>query len=474
MDTAIFEKYGLKPLEPLLETGPMSIWKMTQPEIHRTVLVHVLGKELTDDPTVVDYLFSVVRMISNAHAPAIAQVYTIFNEPDFKGVVSEFVDGLTLSQTVAALGPLSIKQTIRTGIAVAEALKDVWDSFHIIYGAARPEFVTLDASSTAKIISPCFAQIAQENVEVPVADMADLGELMYFLATGVKPGHAHNVNLPKDFSDLLEKLSSKNPLTCFASWDSAIEALRALEDQKPAAAAPAPAPAEKSGGGKKLSVKRSFGAPTGKVPKAVKHDGPARSVSIAPRLAIEPPSKASSAMQAVRKAARERAMAEDRRSSGSGAKLFAGIMLVVVLAGVFVMRIGLAEFDIRMANRGQAGQSPEETQARPISVVDTPAAQDPVPSAAPAASAANAATAQSSKEDDDIDSLMSQLDDNDSSALNRYLAAHVGQEVPFVHKGVTHKVTLVSYTEDSVTIRTRKILTLKRSELSPEQLALWK
>ena len=469
MDTAIFEKYGLKPLEPILETEQMTMWKMTQPAIHRTVLVHVLGKSLVEDPSAVSYLFSVVRSISNATSPVIAQVYTIFDEPDLKAIVSEYVDGMTLSQTVAALGPLSVKQTVRTGIAVAEALKDVWDSCHVIYGAARPEFVTLDAGSTAKIISPCFAMVAPPEVEVPVADMMDLGELMYFLATGVKPGHAHNVNLPKEFTDLLEKLSSKNPMTCFASWDSAIDALRALEDLKPEAGAPA---SVEKGGGKKLSVKRT---PAGKAANAAKQDGAARSAGSAPRLAIEPPSKASSTMQAVRKAARARAMAEDRRSSGAGAKFFACILLLVFLAVVFVMRIGLDEFKSIIANAGQSSvQPPEETQSTPIPVADTPAVQDQEPSAAPAASAENAATAQVPKDDDDIDSLMSQLDDNESSALSRYLAAHVGQEVPFVHKGVTHKVTLVSYTEDSVTIQTRKILTLKRSELSPEQLALWK
>ena len=97
MDTATFEKYGLKPLEPLLETEQITMWKMTQPAIHRTVLVHVLGVSMASDPNAVDYLFSVARSISNATAPAIAQVYTIFDEPDLKAVVSEYVDGLSLA-----------------------------------------------------------------------------------------------------------------------------------------------------------------------------------------------------------------------------------------------------------------------------------------------------------------------------------------------------------------------------------------
>ena len=95
-----------------------------------------------------------------------------------------------------------------------------------------------------------------------------------------------------------------------------------------------------------------------------------------------------------------------------------------------------------------------------------PAASVAAPAAAPAASS-------KSGDDDDFDSMLSQMDDS-GSALNRYLAAHVGGEVPFIHKGVEHKVTLVSYTATTVTIRTRKTLTLKRSELTKEQLDLWK
>lgn len=506
MDTATFEKYGLKPLEPLLETDQITMWKMAQPAINRTVLVHVLGKSMADDPAAVSYLFSVVRSISNASAPAIAQVYTILDEPDLKAVVSEYVDGLTLDKAISALGPLSIKQTVRTGIAVAEALKDVWDSFHIVYGAVRPEFITLDAGATAKIVSPCYAHVAPADQEVPGADMADLGELLYFLAAGVRPGQAHSVNLPTEFTVFLEKLSSDSPMTRYASWDSVIGALRLLENLNPEGAAPA---ARAGGGseGKRPGVKRSFGAPSGKVPKAVKRDGPARPAAIASRLSIEKPSPSKglgvkivgskgvgdgvkSAMDAVRKAARDRALAADRNSSGRGAQFLAFIMLAVVLGCIFVIRVGHAEFKDRITRNWRESLQSSNLQAQtvPIAVDDTPEspspsgpdasaqAQQPSAPSAPSASAASAPTPAASSgsgDDDDFDSLLSQMDDSDT-ALNRYLAAHVGGEVPFIHKGVEHKVTLVSYTATTVTIRTRKTLTLKRSELTQEQLNLWK
>ena len=483
MDTAIFEKYGLKPLEPLLETEQITMWKMTQPAINRTVLVHVLGTALTSDPHAVSYLFSVVRSISNTSAPAVSQIYTIFDEPDFKAVVAEYVDGLSLEQTVSALGPLSMKQTVRTGLAVAEALKDVWDASHIIYGSVRPEFVTLDAGSTAKLISPCYAQVAPADVQVPESDMQDLGHLLYFLATGVRPGEAHSVNLPREFTAFLEKLSSENPVTRFASWDSVIESLKSLENLRPAAAAAAGGSAE--GGAKRPGVKRSFGAPAGKVPKAVKREGPARSAAIASRLAIEKPEETEEtrALAASRKAAQARAMAEERRSSGAGAKLFACIALVVILGTVFVLRIGLVEFERRMErlNDVSIGNAAPGSGAAPaIAVDDTPVPPEPAkPSLRPAVpppeterpSAVEAQPAPEPVAPSVPEPVARKVDD---AAVNRYLAAHVGGEVPFLHKGVEHKVTLVSYTATTVTVRTRKTLTLKRSDLSPEQLELWK
>ena len=472
MDTATFEKYGLKPLEPLLETEQITMWKMTEPAIHRTVLVHVLGMSMASDPNAVAYLFSVARSISNATAPAIAQVYTIFDEPDLKAVVSEYVDGLSLAQTVSAIGPLSMKQTVRTGIAVAEALKDVWDNSHIIYGSVRPEFITLDAGATAKLISPCYAQVAPAEMEVPASDMSDLGELLYFLSTGVQPGQAHSVTLPKEFSAFLEKLSSENPMARFASWDSVLEALHGLENIKPAAAAGADA-------GKKITIKRPISATAGKVSKSVKNEGPA--ASAASRLPAEPGEATGNSIDAARKAAQIRARNEELHSSGAGAKLFAFVALILVLGAIFVLRIGMLELDdlvakhengVRQAGSVEpviAADDAQSEQPRPA----PQARLDPAPEVASSLADSPARPAVRPEPQPDYAEPAFQEDDGEE-ALDRYLAAHVGEQVPFLYKGTEHSVTLVSYTATTVTIRTRKALTLNRSDLTAEQLELWK
>jgi len=61
------------------------------------------------------------------------------------------------------------------------------------------------------------------------------------------------------------------------------------------------------------------------------------------------------------------------------------------------------------------------------------------------------------------------------AGMDAYLRAHVGQEVPFLHKGKERAVTLVKFDKETVVIGFKqKTLTLKRAELSDEQRALWK
>ena len=62
-----------------------------------------------------------------------------------------------------------------------------------------------------------------------------------------------------------------------------------------------------------------------------------------------------------------------------------------------------------------------------------------------------------------------------AAVTDDYLERHVNRTVPFVYKGETREVTLSAFTHSTVTIRRgNKALTLNRSELSPEQLELWK
>ena len=64
--------------------------------------------------------------------------------------------------------------------------------------------------------------------------------------------------------------------------------------------------------------------------------------------------------------------------------------------------------------------------------------------------------------------------DDAAAALDAYLAEHLGQEVPFLYKGEERTVTLAAFSEETVTIKRKKSFTMKRADLTAEQLALWK
>ena len=65
-------------------------------------------------------------------------------------------------------------------------------------------------------------------------------------------------------------------------------------------------------------------------------------------------------------------------------------------------------------------------------------------------------------------------DSVDTEALEAYLNGHLGQKVPFLYKGEKRTVTLAAFSDDTVTIKRKKSFTMKRSDLSAEQLKLWR
>lgn len=522
MDNALFEKHGLRPVEKLAETRQVEMWRMIQPAISRSVLVHILKPELTNNPDSVAYIFSVIRAISNVNGPALADIYTILDEPDIKAVVTEYVEGLTLEAAVAALGPLSVKQVVRTGSAVAESLAALWNTSHIVHGGVRAGFITLDAGSTAKLISPCFARVAAADEAVPVADMYDLGNLLYFLATGVQPGGATSVVMPPAFLRILQRLTSDNVMTRYASWENVMLDLRTLDaaPAAPAPSAPAPAATDEGGirvvgaapaaGGRRRLTLRAAPSAAGAAPAVSPHPSSIRPAPHAVRIAAAPAAGGGHAaiaernsLEAIRKAATEKTA----RAADEPSYFLRGLMCVLLLfflTGLLVYRVASLEprtpaedraVRLAPAEEGQqdgnvdlvptAGplstEQPVPTEqaaapAAPTEPATTPAAVDQVPAAAPQPAVASTEKPSAQPPFGRLveDKPQPAAAPNPEAAMNRYLAAHVGEGIPFLYKGQQRTVTLVSYDEQTVTIKTKKTLTLPRASLSDEQRALWK
>lgn len=168
------------------------------------------------------------------------------------------------------------------------------------------------------------------------------------------------------------------------------------------------------------------------------------------------------------------------------------MLLCVAVIGLFFYRVAVTApgWDAAPATSAPAAQqtaAPAPTQAAPAAAVHStaPAAAQTV-ATAPAAVTPSANETQPAEDEaapqpsdtataeSDAAPTTSEVDPSDEAALDAYLAEHLGQQVPFLYKGETRTVTLAAFSEETVTIKRKKSFTMKRTELTAEQLALWK
>ena len=170
------------------------------------------------------------------------------------------------------------------------------------------------------------------------------------------------------------------------------------------------------------------------------------------------------------------------------------MLLGLAVIGLFFYRVAVTApgWDAAPATSAPAAQqaaAPAPAQAAPAA-----AAQSTAPAAAQTVAAAPTATAvtpsanetqpaedeaapqpsDTATAESDAAPTTSEVDPSDEAALDAYLAEHLGQQVPFLYKGETRTVTLAAFSEETVTIKRKKSFTMKRTELTAEQLALWK
>ena len=174
-------------------------------------------------------------------------------------------------------------------------------------------------------------------------------------------------------------------------------------------------------------------------------------------------------------------------------RLLPVLLIPVAMAAVFCYRV--ATTDPRWsaaepqpaatpAKPAAARPAPRATSVQPATPAPStivkaeapaPAAETPAPaSTEKAATAAKVPAAAETARPNEPATESPAAESSDSSALDNYLSKHLGQRVPFLYKGEERTVTIAAFNEETVTIKRKKSFTLKRSDLTPEQLALWK
>ncbi len=206
-------------VSPLGAGGMGEVYKARDTRLDRTVAVKVLPQHLSASPEVRQRFEREAKTISQLSHPHICALHDIGREGETDYLVMEFLEGETLSDRLAK-GALSLDQTLRYGVEIADAL----DKAHrqgIVHRDLKPGNVMLTKSGVklldfglAKTIAPpvsqgsltalptqqgltqegtilgTFQYMAPEQLEGKEADARSdifaFGSVLYEMATGKK------------------------------------------------------------------------------------------------------------------------------------------------------------------------------------------------------------------------------------------------------------------------------------------------
>jgi Tol biopolymer transport system component/predicted Ser/Thr protein kinase len=146
-------------VSPLGAGGMGEVWKARDTRLERTVAIKVLPEHLSSAPDVRQRFEREAKTISALSHPHICALYDVGNQDGVEYLVMEYLEGETLADRLAK-GPLSLEQTLRYGIEIADAL----DRAHrqgIVHRDLKPGNVMLTKSGVklldfglAKVLAP--------------------------------------------------------------------------------------------------------------------------------------------------------------------------------------------------------------------------------------------------------------------------------------------------------------------------------
>src|SRR5713226_2190926 len=141
------------------------VYKARDTRLERTVAIKVLPSHLSKNEEIRQRFEREAKTISSLSHPHICALYDVGNQDGAEYLVMEYLEGETLTDRLAR-GPLSLAQTLRYGIEIADAL----DRAHrqgIVHRDLKPSNVMLTKSGVklldfglAKAIAPASDAVA--------------------------------------------------------------------------------------------------------------------------------------------------------------------------------------------------------------------------------------------------------------------------------------------------------------------------
>lgn len=290
MPDLVGEKLGKYEVTAHVASGALAeVYRAYSPSLGREVAIKVYGAPLASDPVLTERLREEARRAASLHHPHIVQIYdcdvaTVAGQP-LLYVVSEFAEGATLKERLAALKSSGQMMPLSDVVALLRAVASALDYAHsrgVIHGGLKPTNVLFTAGGEPMLADFGMARAASAAVQAlpadpsgapaymapeqirgdPIdgrADIYALGVLLYELCTNTLPFTAEtatgvlmrhlsepppppsqvNPAIPPSVERVILKALSKSPAD---RYQKAGEMVAALEGAIAGSVSPAPAP----------------------------------------------------------------------------------------------------------------------------------------------------------------------------------------------------------------------------------------
>ena len=289
---------GFRVLEKLGCGATSSVWKAEQVSLNRLVVIKVLSERLTHEPEDVTLFKAEARLAANFKHAGIVQVYdfgqSIINRCYY--FVMEYISGYSVGDWIRRKGKITEHEALVVAQVVADALKYAWNLSSIVHCDIKPDNIMVDGDGSIKVADLGLAHTVKTVVNQPGAnaneviitgtpnymapeqvrgsdtidcrtDIYALGASLYHMVTGELPfgdsppeivlerqlqeafeyPQKVNPDLSVSVTRLILKMTAKDPVARFQTWDEVLVEVVRLERQMRQQASAAIQPAAAAG-----------------------------------------------------------------------------------------------------------------------------------------------------------------------------------------------------------------------------------
>lgn len=208
---------GYEMIAKIREGGASTTWKVKQVSLNRTVTLEIVRRsDNTDDEAELAEIVGRLKKVAAMKHHGILQVLDVGRHDSTLFVVTEYVEGIRLSENIAKLGTLPEAEALGIASQVARALEFAWEEQSLSHGNIKPSNLLLADSGTLMVCAlgmtrtgvvvhprtrqsqqivlgtPHYMSPEQVRGEMPLqfaSDIYSLGATLYHLVTGRPPFH---------------------------------------------------------------------------------------------------------------------------------------------------------------------------------------------------------------------------------------------------------------------------------------------